>query len=349
MKAVICHDVECIEVRDIPEPFLPGSEWVKIKVKAVGLCGSDIQKILYSWPPEGYIETQILGHEIAGEVVEKGIDSKKFKIGDRVAVEPLVPCYQCDACKKGKYQLCSNLISIGRNLQGGFADYVCVPENQLYKLPSEVSFIEGSMADLVAVAVHCVQMLDMRKDNCNVAIIGDGPLALICCQVVKVFGAKQVTLVGKHDFRLKLAKDIGVDRTIYWNQVDNQLNNFDSSFNVVIEAVGGKQSVTLHKSIKIAAPGGTIAVLGVFDFDYEGKLPLREAFYKELNIVGCNSYSTWDYKKEFEIALSLMGKGLININPIITHRLPLTDFCTGLNYVKRKVEENLIKIVFQPL
>lgn len=113
MKAIISLGLDQSSYQEVSDLILPGPEWVKLKVRAVGLCGSDIQKLINRWPDNGYMKTSVLGHEISGEVIKTGENVSEFSVGDRVAVEPLIPCYQCHYCLKGQYQLCTNLQCIG--------------------------------------------------------------------------------------------------------------------------------------------------------------------------------------------------------------------------------------------
>ncbi len=349
MQAVVCRNVEDCSVEDVPEPNLPGPEWVKIRVESVGLCGSDIYKLLYSWPPDRYLGTPILGHEIAGVVVETGHKVRQVKVGERVAVEPLLPCQRCDYCKAGNYQLCPNLKSIGRDLPGGFAQFVCVRQDQLHLLPQTMSFPEGALIDPVAVVVHCMHLLELNnRSGFSVAIVGDGPIGLLSVQVARVFGADNIVLFGKHEYRANLALKFGADQIILSGPENHKISSFSGGFDVAIEAVGGKQSVTLQSCIDLVSPGGLIGVLGVFDFEFLGVIPFRHAFYKEVKILGSNSYSIWNGEREFELGLRLVRDSLVDVKSLITHQLPLSEFRKAMEIMKHKTETRAIKIIFQP-
>lgn len=347
MKAFIFEPNGFMTVDDIPEATIPDSDWLKIRVKTAGLCGSDLHKLLNPKSQIGYLKTKILGHEISGIVVECGAKVTDFKTGDRVAVEPLLYCGYCKYCQQDSYQLCSNILNIGRDMPGGFAEYVCVPQKQVYSISPEISFDQGALIDSVAVGIHCIHLTRPRKRKWNIAIIGDGTIGLVCLQVAKAFGATELVLFGKYKSRLKLAQNLGANKAFILGKDSQELSSLKSSFDVVIESVGGKQSATLQSSIDLVAPGGIIGVIGVFDFDFMGTLPLRKAFYKEIQIKGINSYSTWNKKSEFEIAIQLIADGLVDVKPLITHKLPLSDFYKALNIAKRKEETGMIKLLFQ--
>lgn len=348
MKALIYRGVHQFGIEEISEPVISDPEWVKIKVKAAGLCGSDLHKLLYDEPKHGYLETQILGHEIAGEIVECGNSVTHYKIGDHVIVEPQIPCNNCSYCKRGNYHLCSDIKCIGRHLAGGFAEFVCCPQSNLFLLPENISFAEGAFIDSVAVAVHCFHLVKPPQERWKAGIIGDGPLGLICLQLANAFGANHVTLFGKHYHNLQVAANFGASKVIQISQISSEITKLRNSFDVVIEAVGGRQSETLQLCIDLVTFKGTIGVLGVYDFNFYGSLPLRQAFYKESRILGLNSYSIWGGKREFDIALESLEKRLVDVKPLITNLYPLSRFQDGLNAIKRKNETSVIKVIFEP-
>ncbi|MGB7290939.1 MAG: alcohol dehydrogenase catalytic domain-containing protein [Thermodesulfobacteriota bacterium] len=348
MKALIFENVGKFIIEEIPEVELFGPSWVKVKVQAVGICGTDLHKFFYESPPAEYLKTKILGHEIAGLVAECGDEVKGFAVGNRVAIEPLLPCTRCTQCRRGRYQLCPDLQCIGRDLPGGFAEYVCARQDQLYLLPPHVSFAEGSLIDPVAVAVHCIHSLDLNKRNWSVAIVGDGPIGLICLQVMKAFGAGSVTLFGKYKYRLKLASNLGASEAVLLTHDNSKLESFKERFDVVIEAVGGRQSKTLRSCINLVAPGGVVVVLGVFDFDFLGSLHFRQMFFKEARILGSNSYSTWERVREFETAKHLVADGLVDVKQLVTHKLSLDQFYEGFTLTRKKNETRVIKVIFEP-
>jgi len=345
MQAVLCTGAGAIRVASVPAPSLPGADWVKVRVEAAGLCGSDLHKLLRAWPPPGYLQTDILCHEIAGRVVECGEQVHNVVPGEWVAVEPLIPCRRCERCRSGQHQLCPGLRCLGRNMPGGFAEYVCAPASCLAPLPAGLSFEEGAMADLVAVAVHCLNLACPVGNGWHAAIIGDGPLGLITAQVARAFGAGRVDLVGKHDVPLRLAAAHGFADTVPGSPVGSGLKN---CFDLVVEAVGGSQTDTLAQAIELAAPGGTVAVMGVYEFGYTGPMPLRQAFAKELRLVGCNSYGVAEGVREFETALALMAQGKVNTLPLITHRLPLRRFPDAIELARHRDTSGLIKVVLTP-
>lgn len=343
MNAILCKYGKCTFSSSV-QVQIPSNDdnWIKIKVKSAGLCGSDLHKILHSWPTDEYMQTKILGHEIAGVVADAANESN-FKIGDRVVVEPLIACDKCINCLNGNYQFCGKLICIGRNVAGGFADFVYAPEKNLYALPSNITFDEGAMTDLLAVVVHAFNLINQPKNKKKIAIIGDGPLGLLSIQLARVRGFHEIVLYSKYERRRELAYKFGATNVV--TELPAQYNNH---FDIVVEAVGGRQSDTLATAINIASPKSQIIIMGVYDIGYVNDIPLRSSFYKELSIVGANSYSLFNGKREFEQALELIGNGSLDVKSIISHSLALEEFMTGLKMISDKRETNVIKMVFRP-
>ena len=345
MKAVVFEDVGKIEYKEVPDMEIPQPDWVKIRVYSAGLCGSDLQKFLSNTPPREYLRTMILGHEIAGVIEKCGPDVKGFNVGDRVAIEPLIPCKKCEACLKGKYELCINLKSIGKDYPGGFAEYTFAPYTNLSILPNNVTFNEGALVDPVAVALHCIHEGGVEEGK-TVAIIGDGTIALSCLQIAKIYKTKPI-VIGKHKKNLDVASSLGAEETLLFEEA-RKIPNLKGKFDYVIEAVGRKQSDTLKMSIDLAKPGGTIIAAGVYDPSYIGEIPLRKLFYKEVKLIGSNSYSMYKGEREFNIALRMISDGLVDVKKLITHELPLREFKEGINLMKSKGKNKVIKIVYHP-
>lgn len=346
MKALIYKGLKNLSLEEVHLPKLQ-TGWIRIKVEAAGLCGSDIQKIFFSRPPSDYLKTNILGHEISGTVVEIGSGVKRFKEGDRVAIEPLISCLDCEFCNSGKSQLCRSLQSIGRDLPGGFAEYTQAPEENVWLLPENISFEEASQIDLVAVAVHAIDLADIERVDKKIAVIGDGPLAIITAQAAQSSGAGFVTLFAKHERKAEIARQVNIQNVVV-NVSEQELLDFRESFDLIFEVVGGIQSESFNQSVEMINRGGTLIVLGVFDFNYSASIVLRNLFYKEIKLVGCNSYSKTFRKGDFSRALEQIKRGVINTKSIVTHCIPFDNYQEAFELIEHKDKSAVIKIVFQP-
>ncbi len=307
---------------------------VVVKVEACGLCGSDLNKI----KDESFnLERIILGHEISGVVYDPG--GSNFRKNDRVVVNPLVPCYSCESCKKGNYGLCNNLKIIGRDLDGGFAEFVSVPPKNVYLINKDLSFEEATFVDLVACGIHSYN-LSGKPSNLEVLVIGDGPLGLISAFIFNTYENK-VFLEGKHNFNIKVAREQGIKADYFHSKLFK-----DDKYDVVLECVGRNQSETINEAIDKVKKRGKIIVSGVFNQDSNYDIHLRKLFYKEALMQGSNTHGIFEGLNEFQYALNLLEERRINVRPLITHIFKLKDFDDGLK-LRLERHSNVIKIVYK--
>ncbi|OGM26647.1 hypothetical protein A3D00_01065 [Candidatus Woesebacteria bacterium RIFCSPHIGHO2_02_FULL_38_9] len=325
MKAIIIS--RKIQLKEIPDPHLVSTYDVMIKVKATGLCGSDVQRIHKILKREINIHP-VLGHEIAGEVIKVGENVKHIKVGDRVAVEPIINCNNCHFCKSGNYQFCLNIKALGKNINGGFAEYIVVPAQNAHKLNPKITYTSGSLLDVISVCVHCMNLAG-GFSNKKIAIVGDGSVGMTCMKLALYHKAKSVFLVGKKTLRKRILKHKG-------------------SFDLVIEAVGRRNSETLNLAIELVRIKGKVIVLGVYPNGFLLHLNARSLFFKEINLVGSNSYACFKGKKEIKTALKLLNGSKIDFGSIITHTLPLSKFKEGLKLFENKNTSHAKKVIFIP-
>jgi len=341
MKAVIYNDINDYKVKDdIREPEINDILNVKIKVKYCGICGSDIHKLLYEKPDSNYVKTKILGHEITGVVIEKKTNVKKVNIGDMVVIEPLLYCGKCEMCKEGHVQFCKNIKSLGKDFGGGFAEYIVANEKQVYKIDKKENLKISGMTDPYSVALHTTRLIKNKKVGLKIGIIGDGIIAIACADFLS--NRNQVTIIGKHDNRKSILSKINVNY-VDTNIITEKVNYFD----VVIETVGGRQSDTLEKAIKICKPKGEIIVVGVYDNNFKFDISLRESFYKELAIVGCNSFETINGISEFKYALDYLNNKSKIANELVSKTFEIDDFEDAIEYIKNRKQNNCIKIMIR--
>ena len=201
-----------IEVREVPIPILTERDWVLIKVKAAGVCGTDLHiwhdQFPY-WPPV------IIGHEFSGEVVEIGSDVKNVKIGDRVVAEPhSMSCGLCEYCRQGIVQMCANKRSPGWGIDGAFADYLKMPAQLIHQIPEGVSYELAALTEPLAIAVHQVAEQAVVKLQDFVLITGAGPMGILASFIAKMQGAGTVLLTGMNTgeiIRFDAARKVGAD------------------------------------------------------------------------------------------------------------------------------------------
>jgi L-iditol 2-dehydrogenase len=226
-----------------PIPALQNSKDVRVRIIAIGLCGSDVrthspfsvkrtvitQLQIHYWQHGRigqYIVTSpiVLGHESAGMIEEIGKDTKNLRVGDRVALEPGVGCNTCEVCRSGRYNLCSSMrFAATPPYDGTLSTFYCLPEECCYKLPEHVSFQEGALVVPLSIAVHCCGLAGNLQGR-SVAVFGAGPIGLLCCAVGSAFGATAVVAVDIFESRLDLAKAFGATHTYTTQSQSPELN-----------------------------------------------------------------------------------------------------------------------------
>ena len=337
MKAITFHDSK-IKIEYIKEPEIINFDDVKVKVLSVGLCGSDIHKIIRNEIPKDYLKTSVLGHEVSGEVIKVGKNVKNFDVGDFVCVEPICPRKFTE-----NYQFENDTLFLGRDIQGGFSEKIVVPSSALCKI-TDIDMDVAALADVVAVALHGINKCITEKGD--IAVIGDGAIALstiALCKILKL--ERNLVCFGCSQYKLEIAKKLGATNVYSGKSIPpDYLNNF----NVVFEAVGGSQNETLKNAISMTKPTGTIGIFGVFSPDFLHTVYLRPAFYKELNILGINSYSIYKGEREFFKAVDIIKTNQNIFKSLISHKEPLDNFEKIISRIKYGNNEKILKVIFNP-
>ena len=347
MKAAVLygpHDVR-VETLDVPKSK-PG--WVLIKVKASGICGSDLhffkQQVSIPVNSELGAGKYVPGHELSGEVVEVGPKVQEFHVGDRVGVEPTVGCGTCEWCQIGAYNICPTYKLIGFYYNGGLADYCAVPSDKCFKIPDNVSFQEAATLDCIAVGEHAVRRGAVCSEDV-VAVLGAGSIGLFAAQAAAVAGAREVYCVGNHDFQLKTAKELGATDVVN-SQKEKPVERImeltgNRGVDKVIEAVGG-ESPLISEGTSMLRRGGTFVLTGIFVkpmlLDFFGVL------FKELTLTSAWGYAHWTHMKEIEVGLSHLASGRINAKKIVTHEFPLSRAAEAFEVALNKEKSKSIKV-----
>ncbi|UCF95785.1 MAG: alcohol dehydrogenase catalytic domain-containing protein [Spirochaetaceae bacterium] len=340
-----------IEERPIPEP---GPGWVRLKNKASGICGSDMHIYTgnHPWlqpghPMEKFVLGNVYGHEIAGLVDALGGGVEGIGIGDRAAVNAIVPCHRCEFCRVGLFQLCRNLEHYGFHYPGGFAEYTLVPATNILKLPQQLSFEEAAILDVLVVGVHAVQLAEISMAD-RVAILGAGPIGLAMAAAVKRSGAREIFITAKHPIQKELARSIGVDHVLETSS-DAVLKTVakytgDLGVDCVLESVGYKSN-TMELALQLVRRGGRIIFTGVFEEDIS--LNMGTVLIKEATIRASHAFGMWNLVHELELAVEMMVKGQFPAKQMITHSFPLEKINEAF---AQKLEENKktvkVEIVF---
>ncbi|MGI6096799.1 MAG: zinc-dependent alcohol dehydrogenase [Dethiobacteria bacterium] len=321
---------------DIPEP---GKGELLLKIKYAGICGSDML-IYYGKHPRGR-EGIIMCHEFVGEVVELGANcSGKFKIGDRVAVEPLIACGSCQPCLSRNYNVCETLGLYGIDKHGGLAEYIAVPEKNLHLIPERVTFEQAALLEPLAVACHVVDRSRVRLGS-NVLVLGGGPIGYLIALVCKTAGVSYVGVSEVDPYRLRKLKEAGIE-VINAREEDLQEAVLEKTkgngVDIVFEAAGVTQ--TLRQATTITNIRGQIVIVALVSepvpFD------LTAVNFKEYDVIGSRTYTDKDYVT----ALKLLEQGKASVELLITHTLPLAEASRGFEIVAAGKE--VMKVLIRP-
>lgn len=340
MMAWILHENGrlCFETTEKP---VQGEGEVLIRVKAVGVCGSDIPRI---YRGGAYFYPLIPGHEFAGVVAETGADVDEGLRGRRVGVFPLIPCGVCGPCRKKQYEMCRNYSYTGSRRNGAFAEYVAVPAKNLIALPEEVSFEEAAMLEPMAVAVHAMRRLPRTKRGA-VAVCGLGTIGLLILMFLQEAGLEDVYVIGNKDFQKQSALLLGVSPERFCDSRTQDAGSFLAErtgglgVEAFFECVGRNETINL--AVAGTAPGGAAVLVGnpyssmTFEKDLYWKI-LRN----QLTVTGTwNSSFTNDPDDDWQYVLARLKEGNIRPESLITHRFPLEELILGLSIMRDKTED----------
>jgi threonine 3-dehydrogenase len=309
-----------IWLEEIDKPSV-GHNDVLIRVKRTAICGTDIH--IYQWDDWASKTIPVplaVGHEFYGEVVECGVEVKGFNIGDRVSAEGHVTCGVCRNCRAGRRHLCMNTVSVGVNRAGAFADYLCVPAFNVFKLPDAISDEMASILDPLGNATHTALSFDLVGED--VLITGAGPIGIMAVAIAKYAGARHVVITDINDYRLELARNMGasVALNVTSGSLDQTMQDLgmEEGFDVGMEMSGNPSA--FRDMLRTMHHGGKIALLGIPP--EEMAIDWNLVIFKGLvikGVYGREMFETW-YKMS-----SMLQSGL-NVELIITHRFPLEDY-----------------------
>ena len=345
MKAWILQHINRIQLEEIEKP-VPRENEVLVHVRAAGICGSDIPRIYKSG---AHRMPLIPGHEFSGEVVELGAQASRNWLSKRVGVFPLIPCLQCPACQKQQFEMCSHYSYLGSRRDGGFAEYVAVPEDNLLELPDNVSFEEAAMLEPMAVAVHAIRR--GKPNSADTAVVcGLGTIGILIAAFLIHCGVKKVLVIGNKEFQRQTIRKFGLPEQNFCNSTTENVKEWlDSHTNGIgadlfFECVGKNE--TLLQAIQYTAPAGRICLVGNPYTDMD--LP-KEIYWnilrRQLTITGTwNSSFTKQEEDDWHYALDLLKQKQMEPTHCISHVFSLAELDKGLHIMRDKVED-YIKIM----
>ncbi len=328
MKAAVLHKPGDVRLESVPRPA-PKADEALIRVKAVGVCGSDVH--YYTRGRIGAFVVRkplILGHECAGEVAAVGKNVKSLKVGDRVAVEPGVPCRRCPHCRSGKYNLCRDVVFLATPpVHGAYCEYIVSPEDFAYKIPAAMTFEEGAMMEPLSVGVHACNRGEVRPGQ-TVAVLGAGPIGLVTLQAARAYGAARLIATDVDARRLALAKKLGATDVVNAGRDDavkEVLRLTDGlGADVAIEAAGAVP--TTQQTIGLVRAGGVVVWVGLAADDVF-PIDVMNAICKEVDIRGI-----FRYANTYPAAIALVARKCVNVKAMITRRYTLEQVPEALAF-----------------
>ncbi len=329
-----------LETRNRP---VPGRGEVLVRVKSVGVCGSDVHYYTHGRIGPFVVERPlILGHEMSGIIEAVGDQVSQNRIGERVAVEPGVPDRICEFCRTGHYNLCPNMQFMATPpFDGAFVDYVSVPEDFAFKLPEHVSLDEGALMEPLSVGVYAVHRSGLRAGQ-KVAILGAGPIGLVTLQVAKAAGASSITVFDLDASRLEIAKKLGATAVLNATEGSPEeqfrLLTNGRGVDIVFDAAGSPKTAAL--AVHLARRGGRVVMIG-FPLEDNFPYPLVSAMAKEVDIV-----TVFRYANVYQSAIDLVATGRIDLRSLITHHFPLEQAERALVLSDRR-DDGVVKAIVQ--
>jgi len=316
-----------VETRTVEAP-LPNSHQVQIAVKSVGVCGSDIHYWEHGRIGPYVVESDlVLGHEASGVVTAIGSDVTSVSVGDRVAIEPGVPCGHCYECRMGRYNLCPEVQFFATPpVDGAFAQFVVIDENFAHRVPDSMSFDEAALIEPLSVGVWACKKAKIAPGS-RVLVTGAGPVGLMCAKVARASGAIEVTVTDVNLERLKAAAAMGF--TIHRSGVDQPLS--EKSFTAVIECSGNVHAI--NTAIRAAAPASVVVLVGMAA-DGNVTVPVDVIQGRELWLTG-----TFRYAHTYPTAIGLVSSGAVIISDLVSASYDLGNVENALGHARKHPED----------
>ena len=344
MKAALKTAEGTFQVTETERPIIPAPDFVLARVRVAGICGTDLRH----WKKhEPELECHIMGHELAGEVVEVGESVTNVKPGDRVVIETVMGDGVCEYCRVQRYNICEHLYDVRtKYVSRAYAEFIAGPAEKFYKLPDHVSFEEASLIDTFSVCLHA-QHLSGLGINDKVAVIGAGPIGLGQMMLAKASGA-DVIICDVVDSALDLARELGADAVVNSEKEDPVARVMEFTggrgADIAFECAGGDSMPrTLPQATKMARRGGKVVIVGGFD-EGETTIPLewQRIQMSEIQLIPSASFAMHDICREQGMVLDLIAKGRIDVKKLITHRFTLDEINEAFDTAQAKQETGAV-------
>lgn len=342
MKAAIMTKPLEIIIEELPVPQV-GIDEVLVKVMAVGICGSDIHYYEHGKIGRYVVEKPIiLGHECAGVVASVGGSVTRFKVGDRVAVEPGVVCGRCDACKQGRYNLCKDVQFLATPpVDGAFVQYIALREDNLFPIPDHLSFEEAALNEPFSVGIHAAKRTQLAPGS-SIAILGMGPVGLMAVVAARAFGAKEIIVTDLEPIRLEAAKKLGATHVINVREQNatEEINRLTGGIGVDVAWETAGSPHALQTALQSLRRGGKLAIVG---------LPAQEEIPLNVPSIADNEfdiYGVFRYANTYPSGIAILASGLADIQSLITDRYPLSQTQEAMERARTNKSGSLKVIVY---
>lgn len=341
MKACVLHQINDLRYEDVPMP-VPAADEVLLKVRASGICGSDVQRVFekgtYHFPT-------IPGHEFAGEIVAVGQEVSSELIGKKAAVFPLIPCGTCASCQIGEYAQCKGYNYYGSRCDGGFAQYQAIKAWNLVMVPEEVSYEEAAMCEPTAVAIHALGQADVRFGD-YVAVYGAGTIGVMLAKIARAAGAARVILVDIDDRKLEFARSLGFTDCVNSRTEDvcEAVSRITGGRGADVTVEGTGVSVALENCFKTAATFGRVVLMGnpLKEMTMSQKA-YWEILRKQLTLRGTWNSSYNEIRNDWKNAIQAMPQ--LGLKGLITHRFDFSR-CDEAFAAMKDPDEFSVKVMF---
>lgn len=356
MKAHILYDINKMKLSECDIPSIQEG-WVLVQMKAAGICGSDVPR---TFTTGAHRHPIIIGHEFSGQVLTENQcqelncitnSSQEKWSGKRVGIFPLIPCMECEPCKKKQYEMCRHYNYLGSRCNGGFAEYVAVPEWNLIELPDTVSFEAAAMLEPAAVALHAIRNIKPSKED-TVVVCGLGTIGLLVVMLLKEMGVRNILALGNKNFQKECFERIVGEEGHYIDVKETNplsaISDYTSGngVDIFMECVGKVETYNL--AVSATMPGGRIQLVGNPYSDMElDKATYWKILRNQLTLKGTwNSSFTHNATDDWNQIVNLLNEKRIDPEILITHKLPFEELMYGLEIMKNK-SEDFVKIMIE--
>ena len=306
-----------MEMKEVPTPLILNDRDVRIRMKTLGVCGSDIHYYV-----SGKIGSQVVsypftvGHEGAGEVESVGKGVTRVKAGDRIAIEPAMPCWECEQCRAGRPHTCSNLRFLGcpGQAEGSLSEYIVMPETSCFKIPDSMSYDQAAISEPLAIGLYAVKQ-SIPMEGARVGILGFGPIGMSVMLPALALGAKEIYVTDKIEERLQIAKKSGASLTANPDQedvVEKISEAVPELLDVVFECCGQQEAI--DQAVDLLKPGGKLMIIGIPEFE-RWSFPVDKCRRKELCFQHVRRQN-----EAVQPALDMLASGEISVEAMATHR-----------------------------